>query len=54
MSSALAAIADPNLYAKDPKRFDKLTADLSAKQAEKDAAEERWLELEMKREELEA
>ena len=49
-----AAIADPNLYAKDPKRFDKLTADLSAKQAEKDAAEERWLELEMKREELEA
>ncbi|RAI00033.1 elongation factor 3 [Acuticoccus sediminis] len=48
------ALADPNLYARDPARFEKLTNDLSTRQAEKDAAEERWLELEMKREELEA
>ncbi|WP_108663312.1 ATP-binding cassette domain-containing protein [Acuticoccus kandeliae] len=47
-------LADPSLYAKDKKRFDTLTKDLTAKQAERDAAEERWLELEMKREELEA
>jgi len=49
-----ASLADPALYARDPARFDRLTGTLSAKQAEKDAAEERWLELEMKREEIEA
>jgi ATP-binding cassette subfamily F protein uup len=47
-------LADPDLYARDPDAFDRLTARLSDKQAEKDAAEERWLALEMKREDLEA
>ena len=47
-----AALADPDLYTKDPKRFAKLTETLTARQTERDAAEERWLELELKREEL--
>jgi ATP-binding cassette subfamily F protein uup len=47
-------LADPTLYARDPKAFDELTGRLAARQAEREAAEERWLELEMKREELEA
>ncbi|MBJ3774372.1 ATP-binding cassette domain-containing protein [Acuticoccus mangrovi] len=47
-------LADPNLYARDPKRFDSLTKTLADRQTEHAAAEERWLELEMKREELEA
>ncbi|WMS43010.1 ATP-binding cassette domain-containing protein [Acuticoccus sp. MNP-M23] len=46
-------LADPKLYAKNPKRFDKLTADIAKLEAEKAAAEERWLEVEMKREEME-
>jgi ATP-binding cassette subfamily F protein uup len=40
-----AALADPALYTKDPKRFDALTRALDDARAEKDAAEERWLEL---------
>jgi ATP-binding cassette subfamily F protein uup len=47
-------LADPGLYGRDPAEFERLTAKLEERQAEKDAAEERWLELEMKREELEA
>jgi ATP-binding cassette subfamily F protein uup len=48
-----AAIAEPALYAKDRPRFDRLTAELTAAQTALAAAEERWLELEMKREEME-
>ncbi|OYW49677.1 MAG: elongation factor 3 [Novosphingobium sp. 28-62-57] len=40
-----AQLADPDLYAKDPKKFDALMAALEKVRAEKDAAEERWLEL---------
>jgi ABC transport system ATP-binding/permease protein len=40
-----AELADPALYSRDPKAFDALTKKLDAKRAEKDAAEERWLEL---------
>jgi ATP-binding cassette subfamily F protein uup len=40
-----AAMADPDLYARDPGRFDKLGKAIAAAQAEKDAAELRWLEL---------
>jgi ATP-binding cassette subfamily F protein uup len=39
------ALMDGNLYAGDPKRFATLTAAIVAARAEKDAAEERWLEL---------
>jgi len=40
-----AALSDPDLYAKNPKRFADLTAAIEKARAEKDAAEERWLEL---------
>ncbi|GEO00699.1 elongation factor 3 [Novosphingobium sediminis] len=40
-----AALADPDLYTKNPARFAALTASLDKSRAEKDAAEERWLEL---------
>ncbi|MBN8485449.1 MAG: ATP-binding cassette domain-containing protein [Sphingomonadales bacterium] len=40
-----AALSDPALYSKDPARFAALTKAIEAARAEKDAAEERWLEL---------
>ncbi|HEU4960521.1 MAG TPA: ABC-F family ATP-binding cassette domain-containing protein [Sphingomonas sp.] len=40
-----AALADPDLYARDPKRFDALMAAIAKARSEKDAAELRWLEL---------
>ncbi|HYE49216.1 MAG TPA: ATP-binding cassette domain-containing protein [Azospirillaceae bacterium] len=46
-------MADPALYARDPKAFQKASAGLEKAQAELAAAEERWLELEALREELE-
>ena len=46
-------LADPDLYTRDPAGFQKTSATLSARQADLAAAEERWLELEALREELE-
>lgn len=46
-------LADPELYARDPARFQKAMDALTQLQSELHAAEERWLELEMLREELE-
>src|SRR6266508_265074 len=43
---------DPALYARDRKAFDEASAALAAAQAELTAAEERWLELEILREEV--
>ena len=40
-----AALSDPALYSKDPARFAALTKAIEAARVEKDAAEERWLEL---------
>jgi ATP-binding cassette subfamily F protein uup len=40
-----AALADPDLYARDPDRFSALTKAIADARAEKEAAEERWLEL---------
>jgi ATP-binding cassette subfamily F protein uup len=40
-----ATLADPNLYARDPKRFQALTAAIDAARMKKEAAEVRWLEL---------
>jgi len=45
-------LANPDLYAKDPKRFAATSAALAKAEAELAEAEERWLELEMQREEL--
>jgi len=39
------ALADPQLYARDPGKFDRLTKAIEALREEKDAAELRWLEL---------
>ena len=47
-------LADPQLYARDPGRFAKATELLAARQKALAEAEERWLELEMLREEAEA
>jgi ATP-binding cassette subfamily F protein uup len=44
---------DPDLYAKDRKKFEQVSAAIAAAQAELAAAEDRWLELEMLREEIE-
>jgi ATP-binding cassette subfamily F protein uup len=46
-------LADPALYARDRAAFDKATAALATAQAELATAEERWLELELLRSELE-
>jgi ATP-binding cassette subfamily F protein uup len=40
-----AALADPRLYMGDPARFDALTKAIAEARAERDAAEERWLEV---------
>ena len=39
------ALSDPDLYGRDPGRFAALTAAIERARAERDAAEERWLEL---------
>jgi ATP-binding cassette subfamily F protein uup len=49
-----AALADPALFTRDQPRFAKLTAALNADAAKLAAAEERWLELEVLREEIES
>jgi ATP-binding cassette subfamily F protein uup len=48
-----AKLDDPTLYARDRAAFDATSTALAAAQAELAAAEEKWLELEMLREELE-
>jgi len=40
-----AALADPDLYTRNPAKFAQLTAAIAKARAEKDAAEIRWLEL---------
>lgn len=47
-------LQDSTLYGRDPARFEQYTAKLQAAEAELAACEERWLELEMKREALQA
>lgn len=47
-------LSDANLFGRDPKGFDKIMTRLAAVQREKAEAEEKWLELEMMREELES
>jgi len=46
------ALHDPDLYTRDPARFAALTAAIDKARAERDAAEERWLELAEKLEAL--
>src|SRR6185295_18796870 len=44
---------DPDLYARDRKKFDDASAAIAKAQQELAAAEDRWLELEVLREEIE-
>jgi ATP-binding cassette subfamily F protein uup len=46
-------LADPDLYARDPTRFGATTEALALARDELAQAEERWLKLEMLREEIE-
>ena len=54
IAAAETEMADPALYTRKPERFAELTAKCEALRAEKDAAEERWLELAMLVEEMNA
>ena len=45
-------LADPDFYSRDRAGFDSTTARLDAARRELEAAEQRWLELEEKREQL--
>ena len=47
-----AALHNPDLYTRDPARFAALTQAIDQRRAERDAAEERWLELAEKAESL--
>jgi ATP-binding cassette subfamily F protein uup len=47
-----AALADADLYARDPERFAALTRAIDQARAERDTAEERWLEIAERREEI--
>ncbi len=47
-----AALADPDLFAKNPDEFNKKAAELTQTQTDKDDAETRWLELEILQEEI--
>ena len=47
-------LADPELFARDPKGFEKAMSRHQKAKAEMTQAEEHWLELEMLKEELEA
>jgi ATP-binding cassette subfamily F protein uup len=46
-------LADPDLYARDRRAFDETSRSLAAAQSALAAAEEKWLELELLREEIE-
>ena len=53
MAELEQGLSDAGLYARDPARFNDLSAELARLRTQKDADEERWLALEMKREALE-
>ena len=48
-----SALGDAGLYTRDPARFEKISAALASAQSDLSSAENRWLALEMLREELE-
>jgi len=53
ISQLQTQLSDGALYARDPKRFSELSAKLQAAETERTAAETRWLELEILREDIE-
>ncbi len=53
IASLQKELSDGNLYARDPAKFRDLSAKLTATESERAVCEDRWLELEMLREEVE-
>ena len=53
LQSNMHQLDDPNLYRNDRQKFDSASAGLAAAQQQLQAAEDKWLELEMLREEIE-
>jgi ATP-binding cassette subfamily F protein uup len=53
IASLQKELSGGNLYARDPARFRDLSAKLSAAESERAACEDRWLELELLKEEVE-
>ena len=53
IASQQRLLDDPDLYRKDRKKFDEASAAIATAQIELAAAEDRWLELEVLREEIE-
>lgn len=47
-------MADPDLFARDPKKFQQMVARIEAARGERDTIEAEWLEIELKREALSA
>ena len=45
IAKAEEELSDASLYSRNPERFSDLTAQIEKLRAEKDAAEERWLDL---------
>jgi ATP-binding cassette subfamily F protein uup len=54
IAEAERILSDPDLFTRDPAAFEKTQKRLATDQAALEAAEEQWLELEIKREELES
>ncbi len=54
IAKAETALSDPNLYSSDPARFAILTQEIDQKRGEKERAEERWLDLAMQVEAMQA
>jgi ATP-binding cassette subfamily F protein uup len=52
-AKAQAILADPDLFTREPKKFEQASAALAKIETDLSEAEDRWLELEMLREELE-
>ena len=48
------ALGNSNLYTDDPQKFDELTSKLAANKALQEEKENRWLELQIKADELES
>ncbi len=53
IATAEAALADPSLFTKDPEKFNTLAAEVTANKATLAQQEDKWLELEALREEIE-
>ena len=54
IANLIQELSDPCLYQNNPTKFDSVSTELMLKQQEKALKEEQWLELELKKEQLNA